>query len=402
MGPQRVFVPILAIMVIFVLTLSYLPTPASPPIASPGGIRHVVVIMEENHTFDNFFGTFPGANGVANDPPWAKSKVFVMEASKTDLCHSVACNVKDYDSGKMDGWTDPQAFGTYDKARILYFWQLAQNYTLLDNYFAGFLGPSLPNHIVAISGWNYNDTQDQAHYNGLPLTTTIFDLLNAANKSWAFYTGYCCLPTGFNPLPYSPHHLQAKPEQSFVRDLSKTGLSAVTYIMPPTDQESGHPPYNVTASVPWTKQVVSAIQASPYWSSTAILMTWDEGGGFYDHVAPPNATFDFRVPMIIISPYSRHGYIDHTFASHSSIPAFIEKVFGLPCMFEDCHSSSMMGALDLNQYSPAASAVVTPATAGFVVAGASFPVSFLGQPPDSWPAWPTWTVAPAVSRPLGD
>jgi phospholipase C len=314
------------------------------PSVSDAPIKHVVVIMEENHTFDNFFGTFPGANGISNDPPAAKAKVYVMNSASHDLCHSVACNVHDYDNGMMDGWTDPEAFGTYNKSQILYFWQLASNYTLLDNYYAGFLGPSLPNHIVAIAGWNYNDTEDQAHYNGLPLTTTIFDLLNRANVSWAYYTGYCCIPSGFNPLPYSPHHLPAKPVQSFLSNLASSGLPSVTYIMPPTDQESGHPPYNVTASVPWTRNIITAIQRSTYWSSTAILISWDEGGGFYDHVAPPNATFDFRVPMIVVSPLAKQGYVDHEFASHASIPALIESVFGLPCMARDCHSSPFTDA----------------------------------------------------------
>ncbi|MDV3277491.1 MAG: hypothetical protein LYZ69_03370 [Nitrososphaerales archaeon] len=344
-----VFPSILALALAFVVLLSFIPAPTIAPQVTPIPIKHVVVMMVENHTFDNLFGTFPGANGVTNDTPAARAKVFTMTSSAHDLCHTVACLTADYDGGRMDGWTDPEAFGTYARAPISYFWDLAQNYTLLDNYFSGFLGSSLPNHIVAIAGWNYNDTRSQSHYDGLPLTKTIFDLLNAKNVSWAYYTGYCCIFSGFNPLPLSPHNLPMKSTLFFLDDLAKGGLPSVAYVMPPTDELSGHPPYNITTGMEWVKSIITGIQRSSSWNSTAILLTWDEGGGYFDHVAPPNDTFGFRVPMIVVSPYARHGFVDHTFASHASIPSFIEKVFGLPCMATDCHSSNLMEAFSFQQ-----------------------------------------------------
>lgn len=387
----------MAVAVALLVASSSLPSPLLPRF-QPTPIRHVVVIMEENHTFDNLFGTFPGANGVANDPAWAKSRVFAMTSESRDLCHSVACSVAYYDGGRMDGWTVPDSFGTYPESSISYFWQLAKNYTLMDNYFSGFMGPSLPNHIVAIAGDVYNHTTDQRVIEGTMLPVTIFDRLNQAGYSWAYFTGYCCELSGFNPLPLAASKLVPGPISAFPEFLATKGLPAVTYLMPPSDQQSGHPPYNVTESQDWVRQAIGAIQASPYWGSTAILLTWDEGGGYYDHVVPPSEALGFRVPMIIVSPYAKAGFVDHAMASHASIPAFIEEVFGLKCMAADCHSSNMTGAFDFGR-----PALVVPALGGSrLAAGAAYPPTFpvLSFRPGlvSWPLGPSPVGPPGPLR----
>jgi len=311
-------------------------------------IKHVVIIMQENHSFDNYFGSYPEVNGLGRIPPKQTIMVHHMHFATRDPCHSADCSIAYFNGGKMDGWSEYEAYGYYNAAELSYYWQLAQNYTLLDNYFSGFMGPSLPNRIVAIAGWNFQDTNNAPTYNGLPLDLTIFDRLNDAKVDWTYYAGYCCNLNGFNPLPLSPHHLTARDTTHFYDDLSKNKLSTVTWIMPAFEGLSEHARFNVTHGMLEVKHMITAIKASRFWQSTAILLTWDEPGGYYDHVAPPNATFGFRVPMLVISPFARHGFVDHKFSSHSSTLALIETLFHLNCMKRDCHSSNLIEAFSFN------------------------------------------------------
>lgn len=353
--PRRAFVVSLSSVFLALLLVN------SQPVTAQGTyypIKHVIIIMQENHSFDNYFGTFPGANGVSNDPPAAKKRVHTMVSMKADLCHSRECSLAYYNNGKMDGWNTTEAFGTYDPKVISYYWQLASNYTLLDNYFSGFMGPSLPNRIVAIAGSNYGDTNNQANFNGQPLDLTIFDLLKTAQVSWRYYTGYCCGLNGFNPLPLATHNVRANDSSLFLSDLKQGKLPEVSWVMPESDELSEHPPYNVTAGMMEVRRIINAVMKSNEWRSTAILLTWDEFGGFYDHVAPPDAGLGFRVPMIVISPYALRGNVDHELSSHSSTLAFIERLFHLPCMQRDCTSSDMMEAFafghrDLSRFNAA-------------------------------------------------
>src|ERR1017187_4302616 len=118
-------------------------------------IQHVIIIMQENHTFDNFFGTFPGVNGIQNDPP-SVHPFHITTRITSDLCHSWSCAHVSYDNGKMDGFLKAartnQTFGYYNGSDIPYYWALARNYTLFDNYFSSVLGPSLPNHVYLVAG----------------------------------------------------------------------------------------------------------------------------------------------------------------------------------------------------------------------------------------------------------
>jgi phospholipase C len=310
------------------------------------GIDHVVVIMQENHSFDNYFGTFPGANGIQNAPDAAKAQLHWITSVTKDPCHLAPCMQRYYDDGKMDGWTQPEQYGYYNATSIGYYWGLASNYTLFDNYFQGFMGPSLPNRITLLAGSNYGDTNDTQQFNGGHVNKTVFDLLNHAGVSWGYYDGFCCALNDDDPLPLFANTTASAYTDVYTAIYNHT-LPQVSYVMPASEFTSEHAPQNVTAGEMEVKTLIDTIQRSPYWQSTAILLTWDESGGYYDHVAPPNATYGPRVPLIIVSPYAKHAYIDDTFSSHSSILSFIEAVFGLPCMLEDCHSSNLLGAFDL-------------------------------------------------------
>jgi phospholipase C len=338
---RRAAVLSVVILMVALLIVGAEPAPAQQSITP---IQHVVIIVQENHSFDNYFGTFPGANGIANAPAAAQAKLHPMTSSDHDMCHTAACIQADYNGGKMNGFNDSESYGYYTQKSIPYYWSLAQNYTLMDNYFSGFLGPSLPNRVVMIAGSNYGGTTNQNAYDGSMINATIFDLLNYAGVSWKYYTGYSDSLNGFNPLPLSTNGNKATDYTIFKSDVENGRLPSVSWLQPQSDQQSEHPPYNITDGITQVKSAIATVMKSSYWSSTAILLTWDEGGAYYDHVAPPSAQYGMRVPMIIISPWTYHGFVDHTFSSHLSTLAMIEDLFNLPCMKLDCKANDLMEA----------------------------------------------------------
>src|SRR5207247_7086279 len=123
------------------------------------------------------------------------------------------------------------------------------------------------------------------------------------------------------------------PTEHFFVDLNRNFLANVTWTMPPTQKLSEHPPYDPSIGEHWVVTAINQVMQSRYWSSTAIFLTWDDFGGWYDHVPPPQVDevgYGFRVPLIVISPYARHNFIDHTQADHASVLKFIETNYGLP------------------------------------------------------------------------
>jgi phospholipase C len=336
----------LALLVVLVLSALAIIQPTSRKVETNGNmIKHVVVIMQENHSFDNYFALFPNANGISNYPQWAKNLSHPISSVSHDLCHSHTCMMKYYDNGKMDGWKDNEAFGYYRESDISYYWKLARNYTLLDNYFSDFMGPTLPNRIFSIAGDNFGITNDYGSnksIQGSVNSTNIFDILTRKNITWVAYVS--CQACNGNPLSvfkdntkYLSHE---KEPDSFIRDIKSGKLPSVVYYETPY-QFSEHPTYSVQEGMAYIRNVIGSLIESSFWKNTVIILTYDESGGFYDHVAPPNASYGFRVPAIIISPFSKKGFVDHTFYSHSSILAFIERIFNLPCMHRDCLSNPL-------------------------------------------------------------
>lgn len=319
-------------------------------------IKHVVVIVQENHSFDNYFGTFPGANGIQNDPSGAAP--FHLKGSIISLCHSVACAHVAYDGGKMNGFLQAEGssetFGYYDKSDIPYYWGLAENYTLFDNYFTSVMGPSLPNHLYLVAaqdaGIAESDDKQQANLN----VSTIANELQAANDSWAYYSPYKAgneNALGFVSSIANNATMMAnlKPTQDFLTDLQAGKMPDVSYLTGNNTQNE-HPPNSIQSGEQWVESIIGAIQASPYWGSTVILVTWDDYGGWYDHVVPPQVDKygdGFRVPLLMVSPFAKQGYVDHTFSDHTSILKLMERVFGLPPVTQrDAGASDLMDALD--------------------------------------------------------
>ena len=343
-----------------VLTRVMLPAPpvAPPPPIVPGTtpIDHVVVIMKENHAFDNYFGTFPGVDGLPPNASLADgyggsvSPHWMGTDWSPDLSHSRTSELMAYANGTntgfaiaVDGGDRALAnvtIGYYDAREIPGYWALARNYTIADQYFQSMLGPTIPNRFFSFAGTNAGQATD-ALFDVSFNVPTIFDQLAARGITWRYYyspgTFHGPLPSYFTGISSNASmRAQLVPMDRLLPDLAANHTAQVTYIDPEDSFSiSEHPPQNVTEGEAWTMSVIHAVMDLPTWNRTAIFLTWDENGGFYDHVVPPQVDawgYGFRVPMIVISPYARRGYVDSEVMDHTSIMKFIATNWNLPSL----------------------------------------------------------------------
>ena len=344
------------------------PPTVAPPAASTGGatlvagdaaakIKHVFVIVQEGHTFDNYFGTYPGVNGINGT---TSGMTHITTRHSVPLDSGVAAAHNAFAGGNMNGFAKTGPFTYYDGSDLKSYWELAQHYTLMDDFFSSSMGGSLENHLYLVAGQLYPQP-------------TIFDRLESANVSWKYYVGNLnpkilhqpvTADSSFTsqsirvpmlgwPAFASPARLAHFADRdTLYPDLSvPQNVAAVNYIVPGVDSE--RPPAAVSTGQDRTAGMVDAIMRSPVWSSSAILLTWSDWGGYYDHVVPPQVDGDgygFRVPMIVISPYSRAGFVDHSTGDFASILKFIERLHGLaPLTTRDEKASDLMSAFDFKQ-----------------------------------------------------
>jgi phospholipase C len=402
-------------------TSSTTTTATQPPRLTPPGetgihkIQHVVVIMQENRSFDSYFGTYPGAEGI---PMSGGRPAVCLPNPQTATCvrpyhdrqdqnaggpHSAANSVADINGGKMDGFIGQQELGLrncaitlnpacgsasdtadvmgyHNGSDIPNYWAYAHNFVLQDHMFEPNSSWSLPQHLFMVSEWsarcsrqgdpescanalqspsNPRDFQrDLGIANPTPpdyAWTDLTYLLHRFGVSWAYYVfsggepdceanaAMSCAPVQqgpktpgiWNPLP-AFDTVQQDSQLGNVQSLSsfftaaKTGtLPAVSWIAP-NRRVSEHPPGLVSAGQSYVTGLVNAIMRGPDWSSTAIFVSWDDWGGFYDHVKPPVVDqngYGLRVPGLVISPYARRGLIDHQTLSHDAYVKFIEDDF---------------------------------------------------------------------------
>ncbi len=364
------------------------PAPPGPPVLVAGTtpILRVVVLMKENHAFDNYFGTFPGANGIpANaslpDGSGGTAVPHWLNATSTpDLPHSRSAMIEAYDNGRDDLFAEVAnqaspglgnvSVGYYDATELPATWALARNFTLADEYFASFMGPTLPNRLYSIAGQAAGLTSNSIPLGGIDMTT-IFDQLQARGITWRYYAFNDLLNKA---LPLDINHIANDPAMAanvvsmsrLGSDIAAGNFPSVTYIDPegvlPGDVAiDDHPPGDVSVGDAWTASVVGSIMASPMWPTTAILLTWDEAGGFYDHVPPPQVDgwgFGFRVPMIIISPFANRGFVDSDVMDHTSILRFIAANWNLPPLTSrEANASNMMSAFSFPSSAPMSAAL---------------------------------------------
>ena len=338
-------------------------------------IDHIIVLYEENRAFDNYFGTYPGANGLSGNEalpiaPGSNVTARPFHLSSTalgsGLDNSAATARIAYDKGKMDGFVYAEksivTMGYYDYHDIPNYWNYASKFTLMDNFFTSMMGPSLPNHLYLISGQSGTINSNINLQNHTLNFTTIMDELDAHDISWKYYNGVNSTyktPGAWNPLPafesFKTNQSRLNnlaPNDEFVNDVANGTLANVVWVMPKAE-ESEHPPSDVKAGEHYVESVINTVMQSKYWNSTAVFLTWDDWGGWYDHVPPPQIDsfgLGFRVPCLVISPYAKQGFIDHTQADFASILKFIETAHSLsPLTKRDAANSDMVGAFDFSQ-----------------------------------------------------
>jgi len=340
--------------------------------AAISDIKHIFIFVEENHTFDNYFGYYPGVNGLAGAKPQyfpnstTPVNPFEIDSAtiKMDLCHMASCAQADFNKGQMNGFLTPagegtnQTMGYFNPDLIPYYWDYASQYVLMDNWFTPFMGPSLPNHIYLVAGQSGNITTNNASVTfSFP---TIVDELDAAHVSWAYYAGSHSFTNGWNPLPSSTTYLKANPNEeqlketnTFPLDIAAPRFPSVAWVMPETDALSEHPPYNITSGQDYVVNEINDIMKSQYWSSSAIILTWDDYGGWYDNAVPPQVDqygLGFRVPALIISPFAKQGFVDDTLSEHASTLRLIETIFHLPSLgTRDAKANDLLEAFNFNQ-----------------------------------------------------
>jgi phospholipase C len=317
-------------------------------------VEHVVIIIKENHAFDNYFGTFPGANGVtlpqASDPP----------AQSPPHDHKAWLN-------RATGAVKLQ----YKQADIPTYFSYAQQFTLCDNYFTEVASQSEPNHLMLIAAASpvIDDTSSSRTYQPKPpfnLPSLPASLANAG-LTWGSYGPKKNYFSEIVALKGSPNiALSAK----FDTDVAAGALPNVSWLYAPGSptELNEHPPASVKLGMQWTAERVSTIAKSKYWATCAIFITWDDWGGWYDHVDPvlkdkwtgggpstgpsyTNTQFSYgsRVGCLVISPYSKKG-ISKAFHSHVSIVKFCETTFGLaPLNARDAASDDITDCFDFKQ-----------------------------------------------------
>ena len=324
-----------------------LPTPlvkASP--ATP--IEHVIVVMFENHTFDNFFGSFPGANGVASPP--------APNPLMSDINHSYSHAVASFNQGRLDGFN---SHGTvsYRQSDLPILWSYAEQFGLSDNFFTSANSNSTPNHLYMIAAQcgDIFDTDAVNQFCGstpnhliLSMSPTgeqylrypcvdinsVPQLLSSAGVSWRYYVQSLVwnAPNYIKGLAGTPNVIPNAGQ--IVTDISKGTLASVSWVCP-QGTASDHPANPVGPPQNYLADLVNTAMSSPYWPRMAIFVTWDDWGGFYDHVVPPVVDaygLGPRVPLLVISPYSKRGYVSHRQAEFSSLAKFVEVNWSLPSL----------------------------------------------------------------------
>jgi phospholipase C len=410
--------------------------PEDPP------IEHVVFVIKENRTFNNYFATYPGAegstsggtirctqDGCTDGPEIRLTKA--TDIAPHDLTHCFRCGLTAINDGKMNGFnrmngpvpldaekqilygSDMTGYVYFDREGLPNYWAYADRFVLADRFFTSMYGPTLPEHLYTVaaqSNWIVDNKGDASQPNGYcddpseyagrfdphlnarerreimrierEIATNgdnwyrignywgrmrlCFDIpvlpdqLEENDISWAYYAEFNAWMNALQMIRhvrFGPMWDNVLDPDNVTRDIRRGNLPAVTWIVPP-ESYNEHPggEKSVCAGENWTVNLVNTIMKSEFWESTAIVLVWDDFGGFYDPIPPPQ--YDImglgpRTPALIISPYTRHGdnpdggSVDSTEYEFSSVLAFIEAIFDLEPMTErDRNADPLSGAFD--------------------------------------------------------
>jgi phospholipase C len=360
------------------------PTYPTLPAPASSGIEHLVVVTMENRSFDHFLGWLPNAAGqqaglTFTDKSGASHTTHSLSGDFTGCPHSDPDHSYDgsrvaYDGGKMDGFlragsNDLYSIGYYQETDIPFYAALARNYTACDHYFASILGPTFPNRMFLFAG-QVDRTDNSVAISSVP---TILDRLDDAKVTHNYY---------FSNVPYlalwgTKYLGITSPYSDFLSQASKGTLPAVSFVDPTytvLDDGTGnddHPHADIREGDRFLYDVFEAIASGPAWSSTVLVLNFDEWGGFFEHVAPPRATaanavdpdivagktlLGFRLPVVIASPFTRGDALNPRVSSfvydHTSVLKLIEWRWGLaPLTPRDASGdiNNLAYALNFNQ-----------------------------------------------------
>jgi len=385
----RIFLCVLTITSLFTGTSTIVEAASPRQGTAPNTpIEHFIVIMQENHTFDNYFGTYPGADGI---PPNTCMPVNPLNRADTDcvkpyhigdgpiedLDHSLRTFNLQFNRGQLNGFvyalnqrnqTGSISMGYYDDRDLPYYWNLADEYVLFDRFFSSERGGSFSNHMFWVSGQAGGRRPSSEGYSHME---TIFDQLEKRGISWKFYVQHYNPEITYRspiedwasqviwvPLlnmdrfiddPTLAGHIVDLDE--YYKDLKNGTLPAVSYIVPSGASE--HPPGSIQAGAKFVKSLIQALMRSDAWESSAFLLLYDDWGGWYDHVVPPQIDeygYGFRVPAILVSAYARRGHIDSTELDFTSTLKFIEENWNIePLAKRDANANNFLTAFDFSQ-----------------------------------------------------
>ncbi len=344
-------------------------------------IQNVIVIVQQNRSFDNLFSGYPGADapttGMTSTGETVPLRPITLKRAK-DCANGFLGNTfgTAFDDGKMDGWNllDPKAplcpYNHVDRQEVRPYWDLAKRFVLADKMFASTHFGDFANSIYLVAGttklargtyavgpptnvpWGCDappGTQTPVLNGGRIVLgpfpcfdrfPSIANLLDSAGVSWRFYYG----GKPSDPFPFNPFDAikyvregqdwqrdMSVPATNVLKDLRKGNLAAVSWVLSPTrDSDTA----GLSGGPKWVSSIVAATRRSQYWKHAAILVIWDNpgDGNFYDNVPPPQLDvmgLGFRVPMIVVSPYAKRGYVSHTNYEFGSILKFIEENWSL-------------------------------------------------------------------------
>lgn len=420
-------------------------------------IQHVVVIVQENRSFDNLFAGFPGADAPtfgcaaggrnarrvlrhgSSGCPSGDHVVQLRQISFNDpnLRHTWSSSMTDWDNGRMDGFyryglRQPyEAYAYVDRSLIAPYWTIAQQWVLADAMFPTEFGGSFTAHLTLVAGTDdikrhpsraevdfpngrYDDCDSPPATTSSFLTSdrvvhasqgpfpcfnqfnTIAQVLDNAGVSWKYYATarkYAGMWSPFEAIDYVRHGPDWQknviaPQTKVLADAGDGGLAAVNWVMP-SKADSDHPEAHSDRGPSWVASVVNAVGESSYWPTTAIVVLWDDWGGWYDDASPPQLDYrglGIRVPCLIISPYAKKGagsggFVTHTQYEYGSILKFIEESFKLPYI-----GNSADGYTDERANSLSDSFDFTHSPRPFVPITAKYPASrFVNEPPSDEP-----------------
>jgi phospholipase C len=379
-------------------------------------IKHIVVIIQENRSFENFFAGFAGANAPMYGYAFHGNKRVKVKLHQTtfetnpNLPHNWQAAVTGWHKGKMDGFhtgpgTNYAAYAYVDRPELQTYWDMAEQYVLADAMFPTEFGGSYTAHLTAVAGTdNMDPTHAQVNYpthhpndcdsppgtksslvnqyrdvgrgNGpFPCFTqfnSAANVLDAGGVSWKYYVTKLLNAGIWSPYEaikyvrdgYDWNHDIIAPQTQVLKDIPNGNLASMNWVTP-DHQDSDHPGAHSDMGPAWVGSIVNAIGESSYWDSTAIIVIWDDWGGWFDNAPPPQLDFRglaMRVPCLIISPYAKEGtgksapgYVSHTQYEFGSILKFMEEVFNLSPIGEgsqgytDTRANSLDDSFDFTQ-----------------------------------------------------